>query len=997
MIFTVFLNDEMYVFMMCVKQNSIHFQQVKSLKADVNRVVQSITSKKRISNDKMKQLSTLSRSRERGGSAASLVSGSGLNTLFRHESTETVDEDKDDSTQYNPLASLRDNKPKQPKKRSQRRSSIIDMFESAISTVKDQVVDTAADDNDHFLDLQDILDITEEINDDGAVYATRGRKASTASSSRRRCSTLDSNGASSTLKHTHPAMDDFDFGDVSSILECKNLNEGYMEMQQHGASSFYRKYFILTPEMLMYYSKESDVSEHVAAIQGKIFVGDIVRVLQDVSTQLNFSIVMENSTYNFKAYTDTEADVWFNILSQVVNANHKVGDIDVSSIGDSIVDRKRQNITNYRRSSVGGIPSVVNSLLYPSESKLPTKYGYLEKYNNLFWQKRYFKLEHPGVLSWYGSEKDARSDTELKNYLRMEKVLSVCQLDEDSCCFDIDVRGRTFHLKAFSTGLATEWCECITAWSKFMFLRNGKRGSSQRSNYCLDDNGSLARHRTDTTVSALTDASSSVKQTSDVESNCKRSTLGIAARSTPENLQGQVMIKAGLFSLSKWKLCSATVVSPGVLSITKLESPHSLLESINLWEVLSIEVAESEEDFEYCLDIDMKGRVLVMNFETSVLRDNWVKCLSAWADTESLDLRIVLDGEGDGNGAVVDRKVKRRASFFDLTMDKLRQHNDVVRGRDGNGDYNRINSISTSNSSHQDIAYQKVPFSIADEENNVDVKTISCNVGPLETDSIETSPADEGGLLLGTTEHVPGIAYPISHHHPVESSVLETTTTSSSLARFFKRLSVSNDDEEEAPDVVAKTRKSLLSNILGSKLSTGKSMQLPENDIENISDDENEDKVGELVTRGKSGSVFQSEDQFVAKVCERSLIRRTTHLPSAWVGGASADKGKQRRRMSIGKTSQQSTGKSIGDGIAGDDVSRTRTESTCADESFIERNTNADQDDFVNKLKTRSYHELNREFWHRHRWYLTAVVCYVTMHVLSVTSYMISETSFEKE
>jgi hypothetical protein len=76
---------------------------------------------------------------------------------------------------------------------------------------------------------------------------------------------------------------------------------------------------------------------------------------------------------------------------------------------------------------------------------------------------------------------------------------------------------------------------------------------------------------------------------------------------------------------------------------------------------------------------------------------------------------------------------------------------------------------------------------------------------------------------------------------------------------------------------------------------------------------------------------------------------------------------------------------------------RARAESTCADQAFIERNTNTDQDDFVNKLKTRSYHELNREFWHRHRWYLTAVVCYVTMHVLSVTSYMISETSFEKD
>lgn len=79
--------------------------------------------------------------------------------------------------------------------------------------------------------------------------------------------------------------------------------------------------------------------------------------------------------------------------------------------------------------------------------------------------------------------------------------------------------------------------------------------------------------------------------------------------------------------------------------------------------------------------------------------------------------------------------------------------------------------------------------------------------------------------------------------------------------------------------------------------------------------------------------------------------------------------------------------------ISNNDV-RSRSRSDVENIRFLKLNSKVDEDDFANKLKTQSFQDLNKEFWTRHKWYLTAVVCFVTLKVLSVTSYMIRETDF---
>jgi hypothetical protein len=68
-----------------------------------------------------------------------------------------------------------------------------------------------------------------------------------------------------------------------------------------------------------------------------------------------------------------------------------------------------------------------------------------------------------------------------------------------------------------------------------------------------------------------------------------------------------------------------------------------------------------------------------------------------------------------------------------------------------------------------------------------------------------------------------------------------------------------------------------------------------------------------------------------------------------------------------------------------------RRGSVCEDKVFMRTNSAVKRDDFLNKLKSSSVKDLNKEFWENHKWYLTYVMCFVTLHVLYVTSFVLTE------
>jgi hypothetical protein len=70
---------------------------------------------------------------------------------------------------------------------------------------------------------------------------------------------------------------------------------------------------------------------------------------------------------------------------------------------------------------------------------------------------------------------------------------------------------------------------------------------------------------------------------------------------------------------------------------------------------------------------------------------------------------------------------------------------------------------------------------------------------------------------------------------------------------------------------------------------------------------------------------------------------------------------------------------------------RKRRGSSVEDKLFMRTNSEVKKDEFLNKLKSNSVKDLNKEFWDNHKWYLTYVMCFVTLHVLYVTSFVLTE------
>ena len=70
-----------------------------------------------------------------------------------------------------------------------------------------------------------------------------------------------------------------------------------------------------------------------------------------------------------------------------------------------------------------------------------------------------------------------------------------------------------------------------------------------------------------------------------------------------------------------------------------------------------------------------------------------------------------------------------------------------------------------------------------------------------------------------------------------------------------------------------------------------------------------------------------------------------------------------------------------------------RRGSDAADKSFLKNNATSSKkkDTFLNKLKENSAGELNKEFWNNHKLYLFHVMCFVTLHVLYITSFVLKD------
>jgi hypothetical protein len=68
----------------------------------------------------------------------------------------------------------------------------------------------------------------------------------------------------------------------------------------------------------------------------------------------------------------------------------------------------------------------------------------------------------------------------------------------------------------------------------------------------------------------------------------------------------------------------------------------------------------------------------------------------------------------------------------------------------------------------------------------------------------------------------------------------------------------------------------------------------------------------------------------------------------------------------------------------------TRRESDLANSKFMNRMAKRHSSELVDNMQKKSYKDMNAEFWVTHKWYLAAVVCFVTLNVLYTTAYIVT-------
>ena len=132
---------------------------------------------------------------------------------------------------------------------------------------------------------------------------------------------------------------------------------------------------------------------------------------------------------------------------------------------------------------------------------------------------------------------------------------------------------------------------------------------------------------------------------------------------------------------------------------------------------------------------------------------------------------------------------------------------------------------------------------------------------------------------------------------------------------------------------------------------------------------------------GEDGSVDSGVTSPAMPARQSFILRRSSKLPKAWIDS----------NIEHFDDSDEETTTKRSDLPSVPISSRPRRASDIADTVFIRINSQCHDDDFVNKLKTNSYRDLSEEYWLRHKWYLAMVVCFVTLQVLRVTSFILRD------
>ena len=227
---------------------------------------------------------------------------------------------------------------------------------------------------------------------------------------------------------------------------------------------------------LAYYKDEGDSKHGARRAKGLIAMADVLSVeLSDTTNAALFDVDVQGRTFQFEAETAIIAKEWY--MALLLWVEHRVQKLAASK------SERTGIVKAYRRCSVSKVPDGKENIDSDASGGPPVleparKRGILKKKGGSHgaWQERWCELGAPGMLCWYASQKDAAARgvggaSKAKGRIFLGDVISVDAAisPNESTCFDVDIKGRTYEFQASSADEARDWSASLSEWAAFAY------------------------------------------------------------------------------------------------------------------------------------------------------------------------------------------------------------------------------------------------------------------------------------------------------------------------------------------------------------------------------------------------------------------------------------------------------------------------------------------------------------------------------------------------
>lgn len=251
---------------------------------------------------------------------------------------------------------------------------------------------------------------------------------------------------------------------------------GYMQKMGEINATWQQRWFVIEESgNLTWYDKAG--AERHQKPKGCISIGEVVCIkgVDSDNPRLIEIRHIHGRVYQLEAGSELDATDWRSVLEQwVLSARVAIDKYNSENRDKLALDSNNQNSsTTYDQDQDDEEESKVPENTDSTPSGPQRKTGSMRKRGgtrNAAFKKRWFVLDHPGVLSWF-EKVNGDKFGKPKGSINMGDVMCILAASYDSPCL-VEVRhveGRVYELEADSVQEAEDWRKALNVWLKFAY------------------------------------------------------------------------------------------------------------------------------------------------------------------------------------------------------------------------------------------------------------------------------------------------------------------------------------------------------------------------------------------------------------------------------------------------------------------------------------------------------------------------------------------------